>query len=108
MNIKNVMVIGAGQMGSGIAQVVGGAGFNVILNDLEDTAIDRGLATINKFLTRAVDRERITDEEKEMTLNNITRSTSLNDAKDVDLVIEAAIENMDVKRSEERREWKRI
>jgi len=99
MNIKNVMVIGAGQMGSGIAQVVAGAGFNVILNDLEDTAIDRGLATINKFLTRAVDRERITDEEKEMTLNNITRSTSLNDAKDVDLVIEAAIENMDVKQN---------
>lgn len=99
MNIKKVMVIGAGQMGSGIAQVVAQAGINVILNDLEDAAIDRGLATIDKFLTRAVDRERITDAEKEATLKKLTRSTSLNDAQDVDLVIEAAIENMDVKQS---------
>jgi len=99
MNIKKVMVVGAGQMGSGIAQVIAQAGFQVILNDLEDVALDRGLATIDKFLTRAVDRERITADEKETTLNNITRSTSLDDAKDIDLVIEAAVENMDVKQN---------
>src|SRR5690625_3962172 len=99
MNIKKVMVVGAGQMGSGIAQVIAQAGFQVILNDLEDVALDRGLATIDKFLTRAVDRERITADEKETTLNNITRSTSLDDAKDIDLVIEAAVENMNVKQN---------
>lgn len=99
MDIKKVMVVGAGQMGSGIAQVIAQTGFQVLLNDLKDKALDRGLATIDKFLTRAVDRERITVAEKEATLNNITKSTSLNDAKDVDLVIEAAVENIDVKRN---------
>src|SRR5699024_770764 len=87
MNIQKVMVIGAGQMGSGIAQVVAQSGLQVILNDLEDAVLDRGLATIDKFLSRAVERERITAEEKTVALQNITRSTSLEDAHDVDLVI---------------------
>lgn len=97
MNINKVMVIGAGQMGSGIAQVTAQAGYQVVLNDLSDEALDRGIGTIDKFLSRNVERERMTSDEKDATLQRIKRSTSLEDAKDCDLVIEAVVENMDVK-----------
>lgn len=97
MNINKVMVIGAGQMGSGIAQVTAQAGYQVVLNDLSDETLDRGIGTIDKFLSRNVERERMTSDEKDATLQRIKRSTSLEDAKDCNLVIEAVIENMDVK-----------
>lgn len=91
------MVIGAGQMGSGIAQVTAQAGYQVVLNDLSDETLDRGIGTIDKFLSRNVERERMTSDEKDATLQRIKRSTSLEDAKDCNLVIEAVVENMDVK-----------
>ena len=97
MNIKKVMVIGAGQMGAGIAQVHAQAGFEVLLNDMNAEALDKAMKNIDKLLTRAVDKERMTNEEKEATLKNLTTSTSLEDAKDCDLVVEAIVENMDVK-----------
>lgn len=95
--INKIMVVGAGQMGSGIAQVVAETNYDVILNDVTDEALDRGLHTIDKFLSRAVERKRVTETHKNKTIQNITRSTTLADAKDADLVIEAAIENIDVK-----------
>ncbi|MBT2699055.1 3-hydroxybutyryl-CoA dehydrogenase [Bacillus sp. ISL-40] len=97
MKISKLMVIGAGQMGSGIAQVCAQAGYTVILNDLKPELVERGLAGINKILTRNVDKGRLTKEQKQEVLSNITTSTDLNDASDVDLVIEAAVENMDIK-----------
>lgn len=97
MTIKNVMVIGAGQMGSGIAQVFAQSGFDVKLNDLSEEALQKGLATMEKLLSRNVDKGRMTEGEKTATLDNITTSTSLDDASDRDLVIEAVVENMDVK-----------
>ncbi|MFD2044392.1 3-hydroxybutyryl-CoA dehydrogenase [Ornithinibacillus salinisoli] len=97
MTIKTVMVIGAGQMGSGIAQVCAQAGYNVFLHDMNEAAIEKGLANIEKLLTRAVEKERITHDEKENTLSKLTKSTQLQDAKTCDLVIEAVVENMDVK-----------
>ncbi|MBM7580889.1 3-hydroxybutyryl-CoA dehydrogenase [Jeotgalibacillus terrae] len=97
MNIKTVMVIGAGQMGGGIAQVCAQSGYNVILNDLKDEFLTRGLGVIEKNLNRAVSKERMTEEDKNATLGRITRSTDLNDAKNADLIIEAAVENMDIK-----------
>ncbi|WHY66993.1 3-hydroxybutyryl-CoA dehydrogenase [Neobacillus sp. SuZ13] len=97
MKISKLMVIGAGQMGSGIAQVCAQAGYKVVLNDLKQEFVERGLAGINKILTRNVDKGRLTDEQKQEILSNITVSTDLNDARDVDLVIEAAVENMDIK-----------
>src|SRR5690625_574358 len=106
MEIKKVMVIGAGQMGSGIAQVCAQGGFEVLLNDLNEQALEKGLNNIDKLLTRAVDKERITAKEKTDTLNRLKPSSHLKEAHDCDLVIEAAVENMDVKkkiRSEERR-----
>ncbi|WP_223701013.1 3-hydroxybutyryl-CoA dehydrogenase [Sutcliffiella deserti] len=98
MTIKNVMVIGAGQMGSGIAQVCAMAGFHVYMNDLKQEFLDRGLASITKNITRAVDKGRMTEEEKEKVLGNLTTTTTLEDAKHVDIVIEAAVENMDIKK----------
>jgi 3-hydroxybutyryl-CoA dehydrogenase len=97
MKISKLMVIGAGQMGSGIAQVCAQAGYKVVLNDLKPEFVERGLAGINKLLTRNVDKGRITEAQKQEILSNITTSTDLNDASDVDLVIEAAVENMDIK-----------
>lgn len=99
MTIQKVMVIGAGQMGSGIAQVIAQAGLEVILNDIKEEFLDRGIGVITKNLTRDVEKGRKTEEQKNDTLNRITRSLDLNDAKDVDLVIEAAVENMDIKKN---------
>lgn len=97
MNIKQVMVIGAGQMGSGIAQVCAEAGYKVILNDLKSEFVQRGLKGIDKNLSRQVEKARISLEEKEAALANLTPSTSLEDAKRADLVIEAAVESMEIK-----------
>ncbi|MDQ0154340.1 3-hydroxybutyryl-CoA dehydrogenase [Robertmurraya andreesenii] len=97
MNVEKIMVIGAGQMGSGIAQVCATAGYKVILNDLKQEFVERGFAVIQQNLSRQVSKERMTSEEMEAILGNITASTDLNDAGQVDLVIEAAVENMKVK-----------
>lgn len=99
MTIETVMVIGAGQMGSGIAQVCAQAGFQVILNDMKQEFFERGLATITKNLTRDVEKERKTKQEKADVLARITMSLSLEDAKRADIIIEAAVENMDIKQS---------
>ncbi|MFS1516991.1 3-hydroxybutyryl-CoA dehydrogenase [Bacillus sp. SCS-151] len=97
MNIKKVMVIGAGQMGSGIAQVCATAGFSVILNDIKEEFVNRGLANISKNLSRQVEKDRMSLEQKQTILDRITSSEQLQDAKDIDIVIEAAVENMKVK-----------
>src|SRR5699024_7086954 len=97
MTIKKVMVIGAGQMGAGIAQVHAQAGFDVLLNDMNEEALEKGIQSIEKLLTRAVDKERMTEDQKTATLQRLSKSTSLEDAKDCDLVVEAIVENMDVK-----------
>ncbi|MDK2888385.1 MAG: 3-hydroxybutyryl-CoA dehydrogenase [Thermoanaerobacter sp.] len=100
MDVQKVMVVGAGQMGSGIAQVAAAvAGCQVILNDIKDEFVRRGLSNIEKNLSRDVSKGRLQEDQKAEILARITPSTSLADAKDVDLVIEAAIENMEVKSS---------
>lgn len=97
MTIKKVMVIGAGQMGGGIAQVCAQAGYEVVLNDIQEDSLNKGLRVITKNLERNVAKERMSEEEKMQTLNRITKSLTLEDANRVDLVIEAAVENMEVK-----------
>ena len=99
MTIQKVLVIGAGQMGSGIAQVCAQAGFDVKLNDMKEEFFERGLANITKNLSRNVEKGRMTEDEKSQVLSRITKSLDLNDASDVDLVIEAAVENMEIKQS---------
>lgn len=98
MNIKNVMVVGAGQMGSGIAQVFAESGFYVNLYDLNEDVALQGKQVIKKFLTRSVSRNQISEEDKEETLKRITLSTSLEDAFRSDLCIEAVVEKMNVKK----------
>ena len=99
MTIQNVFVIGAGQMGSGIAQVCAQAGYTVLLNDLNEEALQRGINSIEKNLARDVEKQRKTAEEKLAILARIQTTTALTDAKNVDIVIEAAVENMTVKQS---------
>lgn len=99
MTIKKVMVIGAGQMGGGIAQVCAQAGYEVLLNDIKEEYYERGIGVITKNLARNVEKGRMTEDDKTAVLNRITKSLDLQDAKNVDIVIEAAVENMDIKRS---------
>lgn len=97
MEIKKVMVIGAGQMGSGIAQVCAQAGYDVILHDLKEDFVLRGLGVIRKNLVRQVDKGKMTQDQMEVILAYIQHSTDLHNASGVDLVIEAAVENMEIK-----------
>ncbi|MFJ8258947.1 3-hydroxybutyryl-CoA dehydrogenase [Peribacillus asahii] len=97
MAIKRIMVIGAGQMGSGIAQVCAMGGYQVILHDLQEAFVEKGLATITKNLARQVEKEKITAELRDATLSRLTPSIDLQNAANVDLVIEAAVENMEIK-----------
>ncbi|MGP4069357.1 3-hydroxybutyryl-CoA dehydrogenase [Halobacillus sp. B29] len=97
MSIKKVMVIGAGQMGAGIAQVFAQAGLSVTLNDLDQQALDKGIEGIKKRLERAVEKDRISETEKNKTLDLLSGTTDMNDASNCDLVVEAVVENMDIK-----------
>ncbi|WP_342533841.1 3-hydroxybutyryl-CoA dehydrogenase [Lysinibacillus sp. FSL K6-0057] len=99
MGIQKVMVIGAGQMGSGIAQVCAQAGFDVKLNDIKQEFFERGLGVITKNLSRDVEKGRKTEDEKAAVLGQISMSLDLQDASDVDIIIEAAVENMEIKQS---------
>ena len=93
MEIKTLGVIGAGQMGSGIAQVAATAGLNVIMNDIKDEFVEKGFSTIEKSLDRMVKKEKISGEEKEAILGRIEGSTDLEDMFRADAVVEAATED---------------
>lgn len=99
MEIKNISVIGSGTMGNGIAHVFAQFGYNVTLIDIKQEFLDKGIATITKNLGRMVEKEKISEEQKNATLGNIKTSLKLEDAKDSELVIEAASENFDIKKS---------
>lgn len=98
MGVQKIVVIGAGQMGSGIAQVCAMAGYDVKVQDLKQEQLDRGLAIIKKNLARQVEKGRMKEEEKEATLNRLTVTLDLDCVKEADLVIEAAVEKMDIKK----------
>ncbi|WGH76298.1 3-hydroxybutyryl-CoA dehydrogenase [Tenacibaculum tangerinum] len=96
--MKNIAVIGAGTMGNGIAHTFAQFGYNVQLIDISQAALDRGLATITKNLDRMVAKEKITEDDKNNTLNNITTYTSIEEGVQyASLVVEAATENVDLK-----------
>lgn len=99
MDIKTVMVVGAGQMGSGIAQVCAQSDYQVIVNDIKEEFLDKGFAVIARNLARQAEKGKITNEERDQTLSRLRKSIDIQDAGDVDLVIEAAVENMEVKKS---------
>ena len=96
--MNNVAVIGAGTMGNGIAHVFAQAGYKVNLIDISQTSLDKALATIAKNLDRMVAKEKITEDDKVNTLNNLTTYTEMErGVESVDLVVEAATENVDLK-----------
>jgi 3-hydroxybutyryl-CoA dehydrogenase len=96
--MKNIAVIGSGTMGNGIAHVFAQFGYTVSLIDISQASLDKGMATIAKNLDRQVAKEAITEAEKAATLANLTTFTSMEEGvKNVDLVVEAATENVDLK-----------
>ena len=97
MEIKTFGIVGAGQMGSGIAQVAATSGLQVIMNDIKEEFVQRGLQTILNNLNRSVDKGKMNAEEKEAIMARIKTSVSLEDMADADFVVEAAIENEDIK-----------
>jgi 3-hydroxybutyryl-CoA dehydrogenase len=96
--MKNIAVIGAGTMGNGIAHVFAQNGYQVNLIDISEDALEKGLATISKNLDRLVAKEKISETNKNQTINNISTYTSIQEGVSIaDLVIEAATENIDLK-----------
>lgn len=98
MKIEKILVIGAGQMGSGIAQTAASAGFGVYLHDIDMALIERGIEGIGKNLGKQVTKGKLSEEEKAAILGRIKPAPQLADGKDADIAIEAAIEKMEVKK----------
>ena len=98
MAIKKIGVIGAGQMGHGIALVAAKAGFDVIIRDIKDEFVKKGIGGIERFLNKSIEKEKITQDDKNKIMSKIKGTTKLEDLKDVDLVIEAIFENVKVKK----------
>ena len=97
MQVKSVGVIGAGTMGNGIAQVFAAAGFQVVLHDITEEALQRGIDSIGNSLDRLLKKEKIDQQEKQAVLDNIEGAIDLDHMADVDLVVEAASENLEIK-----------
>lgn len=96
--MEKIFVLGAGTMGAGIAQAFAAKGYEVILRDIKDEFVDRGLAGINKGLSKLVEKGKMTEEAKEELLSRISGTTDMSLAEDCDLVVEAAVENMEIKK----------
>mgnify|MGYP000361373963 FL=1 len=97
MSIQTVGIIGAGTMGNGIAQACAVSGVNVVMVDISEAAVAKGLATVAGSLDRLIKKEKITEADKTAALSRIKTSTSYDDLKSAQLVIEAATENFDLK-----------
>ena len=98
MEIKRVGVVGCGQMGGGITQVCAQAGYQVVVSEINEELLNKGLAAIKSSLEKSVAKERITGQDKDTTLSRIKGTTEMKDFSECDLVIEAAVENMDLKK----------
>ena len=89
MVVKKIGVIGAGQMGHGIALVAAKAGFNVTMQDIKDEYVKKGMSKIERFLDKSIEKEKMTAADKKKILANLKGTTKLQDLKDSDLIIEA-------------------
>jgi 3-hydroxybutyryl-CoA dehydrogenase len=96
--IKKIMIVGSGQMGSGIAQVCAQSGYDVLLYDIDEKFTKRAIEKITHFLSRGVDKGKITEEEKNKALSKIKTTVNLSGGKDANFIIEAAPENLDLKK----------
>jgi len=98
MEIRKVGVVGCGLMGSGIVQVCAQSGYQVVTSEINDELLNKGLASINTALTKSVDKGKLSQQDKDATLARIKGTTSTKDFADCDLMIEAVVENMDLKK----------
>jgi 3-hydroxybutyryl-CoA dehydrogenase len=98
MEIKKVGVVGCGLMGAGIAQVSAQSGYRVVVSEINDELLNKGLKGIDKQLAKAVEKGKLTEEDKAGILGRVKGTTQVDDFSDCDLVVEAAIENMDIKK----------
>jgi len=98
MEIKKLGVIGAGTMGNGIALMAAQIGCDVVMRDIEDSFVERGIQNIDKFLTKSVEKGKIKADEKVAIVGRIKGTTEMSDLKDVDFVVEAVIEDLDLKK----------
>ena len=96
--MEKIFVLGAGTMGAGIVQAFAQKGYEVIVRDIKDEFVERGIAVINKGLSKQVAKGKMTEETKEDILSRISGTTDMSLAADCDLVVEAAIENMKIKK----------
>ena len=99
MDIKKIGVIGADAMGNGIAQMAAQIGCEVVLRDIKEEYVERGMKNIDRFLSKSVEKGKIEAADKDAILGRITGTTEMAQLKDVDFVIEAVIENLDLKKS---------
>jgi 3-hydroxybutyryl-CoA dehydrogenase len=99
MEIRKIGVIGAGTMGNGIAQLAAQIGCDVVMRDIEDSFVDRGLKSIDKFLATSVEKGKLAADEKNKIMARIKGTTKMADLKDVDFVVEAVIEDLTLKKS---------
>ena len=98
MEIRKIGVLGAGAMGSGIAQLAAQIGCDVVLRDIDMKFVENGLKNIDKFLSRGVERGKVSQEQKDQTLAHIKGTDQMADLADVDFIVEAVLENMDLKK----------
>ena len=98
MEIKKVGIVGCGTMGSGIVQVCAQSGYPVVVSEMNDELLEKGLVSIDKFMTAAVEKGKLSQQDKDSTLAHIKGTTNTKDFSDCDLMIEAAIENMELKK----------
>ncbi|MEH7120851.1 3-hydroxyacyl-CoA dehydrogenase family protein [Neobacillus vireti] len=98
MTIQTIGVVGAGSMGTGIANLAAINGFNVVLRDIEEHFLESALNRMSKFMDKSVARGKMTEEQRQEALGRIQTTTDLEDLKDVDLVIEAVIEDLNLKK----------
>jgi 3-hydroxybutyryl-CoA dehydrogenase len=99
MEIKVIGVLGAGSMGNGIAQVASQVGYQVIMRDIEDRFVKSGLNAIEKFLAKSVEKGKMTEDQKKGILSRIKGTTKMEDLKDVDFIIEAIFEDLELKKN---------
>jgi len=99
MEIKAIGVLGAGSMGNGIVQVAAQAGYHVVMRDIEERFVENGLKAIDKFLAKGIEKGKMTDDQKKSILSRIKGTTRMEDLMEVDFVIEAVFEDLDLKKN---------
>ncbi|MBU1274442.1 MAG: 3-hydroxybutyryl-CoA dehydrogenase, partial [Proteobacteria bacterium] len=97
--IKTIGIVGAGTMGNGIAQLAAQSGAQVIMRDIKDEFVERGLKAIDKFLSKGVERGKVSPEQKAEVMGRVKGTTDMADLAPVDFIIEAVIEDLDLKKS---------